>query len=335
MRLLLVTPSTFGYENRLREAFERIGHEVDWIDERIGNDFATKAITRLGILRLVPGVIRRHVDRIISSARTNAVETIVFVNPETLRGPDFARIRASLPRAKLIIYRWDSLVQKPIDEEIFSAANAIYSFDPMDCECDRRLRHLPLFHSHKATPRGDSAKGQKYELSFVGTAQIRRLQVLGRLCHALEREGRSYRFFLKTQSPLHHIFFWLAAKRYGYRGQLSQVGMPYEELLQVIEQSAAVVDIEFQRQSGLTMRTFEVVFSGMPLVTTNPRINLYDFSEAAPIAVFDQDDRSLPSWDKKTDKSLQPFFKKYSIDNWARTLVKMEEGHYFRSDPKN
>lgn len=335
MRILLLTPSTFGYETRLREAFERLGHDVEWIDERVGNSVVSKVLTRLGLLRAIPKIVGKHLDRIIERATSIDAERIIIINPETLRGNDFARINASAPNAAIVIYRWDSLAQKPIDEEAFTAASAVYSFDPEDCDNDARLRHLPLFHSHTEKPEARAGGPKDYDVSFVGTAQLRRIQVLGRLSQALERADRPYLFYLKTQSLVHHAIFWIAAKIYGYHGILTQQAMPYAELLQVIDQSAAVVDIEFHRQSGLTMRTFEVVFSGMPLLTTNSIIKRYEFFADAPIHVLQGPDVALPEFTTQDENGIGRFFEKYSIDRWADTLVKMECGEYLLTSPRS
>ena len=329
MRILLLTPSTFGYETRLREAFERLGHDVEWIDERVGNDVVSKVLTRLGLLRAIPTIIGKHLDRIIGRAKSIDAERVIIVNPETLRGKDFAQIKAGVPNAPLVIYRWDSLAQKPIDDEAFAAANAVYSFDPEDCDNDARLRHLPLFHGHAEKPEARADCPKDYDVSFVGTAQLRRIQMLGRLCRQLKSSERPYLFYLKTQSPIHYAIFWVAAKIFGYNGVLSKNAMPYDRLLQVIDQSAAVVDIEFHRQSGLTMRTFEVVFSGMPLLTTNANIRRYEFFADAPIFVFDESSSDLPDFSSLKGSGIEPYFDKYSIDHWAKTLAEIECDSYY------
>lgn len=331
MRVLLLTPSTYGYEVRTREAVARVGHDVEWMDERIGNDVLSKVATRIGLLRFVPRLLRRHVDQIIEKAAAFGAKRLLVVNPESLKGPDFAHIRAQLPELDIVIYRWDSMRQKPVDEETMSIASAVYSFDPDDCANNPNLRHLPLFHSHTAPPAVCDSENAEYRFSFVGTAHLRRVQILGRLCRILDQDGSPYFFHLTTQSHVHQVLFWLAARFWGYRGTLTRTRVPYERYLEVVASSAAVVDIEFKRQSGLTMRTMEVVFSGMPLLTTNPSIMQYDFSVDAPVFVFEENTSALPDVTGFQGAGVGAYFEKYAIDTWARTLMDKDQGTYFRT----
>lgn len=329
MRVLLLSPSTFGYEARIREAFERVGHDVVWMDERVGNDVMSKTITRLGLLRAIPGAVRGRVYKIIARAQSFKADALIVINPETMRGGDFATIREALPNVQIVVYRWDSLAQKPIDDQTFAAANAVYSFDPVDCESDIRLRHLPLFHSHNEPPKPRSIVNKTFDFCFVGTAQPRRIRTLGRLCAMLEAEGRPYLFFLKTQSPLHHLYFRVYAYLHGYCGILSRQSMPYEQVLAVIEDSAVTLDIEFGRQSGLTMRTLEVAFSGVPLLTTNRSVERYDFFSERPILIFDEEGGGLPDTTGLGERSGTAYFKKYHIETWARTIMSLATEQYF------
>lgn len=329
MRVLLLSPSTFGYEERLREAFERIGNEVVWLDERIGNGVLAKTATRLGLVRAVPGLIDRHVQRIVEQAKNHRAERIIAINPETLRGAQFRAIKQALPDVPISVYRWDSLAQKPIDDETFEVASAVYSFDPVDCENEPRLKHLPLFHNHAEPPDAKDLESAEYAVCFIGTAQLRRVRLLGRLCRLLEETDQPFFFFLKTQSPIHHVIFKLAAWRNGYSGILSRTGMPYDEVLAAIDQSAATIDIEFGRQSGLTMRTIEVAFSGIPLLTTNAIVKRYDFYAERPIFVIDEDNLALPAKDIFDGRSSNTLFEKYHIDHWARSLTEKKVGQYF------
>ncbi|MEP4309757.1 MAG: hypothetical protein ABJ364_08425, partial [Lentilitoribacter sp.] len=109
---------------------------------------------------------------------------------------------------------------------------------------------------------------------------------------------------------------------------------PYDSFLKVITNSAAVVDIEFKRQSGLTMRTFEVVFSGMPLLTSNANITRYGFYGDAPIFVIDDSELSLPDLSTFKSIGISSHFEQYSIESWAKTLVEMlPDQNYFTDSP--
>lgn len=333
MRILLVTPSTFGYESRIYEGFVRSGHHVEWMDERIGNSSFIKVVTRLNLLQLVPSLLRGIVMRLVEAVRVHELDRIIVINPETLRGRQFALLKSELPDTDIIIYRWDSLSQKPLDDLSFEAATVVFSFDPADCTADNRLRHLPLFHDHREPPSPEKFNEVdfKYKLSFIGTAQLRRLRVLGSLCKLLDEKEQPYFFYLKSQSSIHQFFFYIAALITGYKGLLSRSAIRYDDLMVINSQAEAVVDIEFSGQSGLTMRTFEVLFSGKHLLTTNANVRLYDFAGGHSVTVFDDNAPAMPVIKQGLDEKIVEKFDQYSLDHWIHTLTGMKEGGYFDS----
>ncbi len=324
-KILIISPRTFGYERRIRVAVQELGYEVDWMDERIGNDFFSKAITRLGLLKWLPWIIKKHIREIVERLRDFDADVLLLVNPETINGRELEKIKSDIPTVSLIVYKWDSAYQKPIDERTFSLADRVYSFDPEDCRRNEKLHHLPLFH-HYDEPQVHVKGEKKYDFSFVGTAHIHRLKTLAKLETKFEEQNTPSFFYLKTKSRLHQIFFRFAASYYGYKGVLSAEELPYESFLAVIQSSRAIIDIEFPRQSGLTMRSFEVIFSGTPLVTTNMSVKEYDFFSASSIFTFDPKNVEVPSREELVLKDNSHFFDEYSVSQWAKHLLKQKDG---------
>ncbi|MEO0359186.1 MAG: hypothetical protein AAF386_13025, partial [Pseudomonadota bacterium] len=293
-RVLLITPSTFGYENRIEAALRDAGHVVDRIDERFGNDFVSKVAIRLGLARYVPGRLMAHVHKIINQAQALQADTILLLDPETLQGPELEQIMAAVPQAELIIYTWDCAARKPISRQMLDLAAAAYSFDPVDCVQTRDLRHLPLFHTHDTFPDQTDAD-LIYDFSFIGTARVNRLLMLRRLEKILLRQGQPYFFYLYTQSLYHQLVYRILGWIVGFQSPISRSAVPYSDYLKTIAQTRCVVDIEFADQSGLTMRTFEVVFAGKGILTTNPTLEGYDFYDPARMKIMVPGQTDLPA----------------------------------------
>ena len=86
---------------------------------------------------------------------------------------------------------------------------------------------------------------------------------------------------------------------------------------------AAVLDIEHPNQSGLTMRTFEVIASGKKLITTNKKIIEHDFFDPSRICVID---RNKPVISDDFLKSPTPplsesFLSHYSLQGWILDVL--------------
>ena len=323
-RVAVISPRTFGYEERIPSAVRQIGHEVIWCDERIGNSFFIKVLTRLKLLWALPWLKKQHVFKLLETLNDWNASVLLVVNPETLRGVDIRRIKKLMPDLKIHVYKWDSLRQKPIDEEFIKLADKVYSFDPEDSRNVEMFNHLPLFHCHKENSMNISDwEGRDTEFLFVGSAQIHRIKVLAKLIKFMDLESRSYRVHLVSQSTVHHLIYVCYARLVGYTGVLSRVPLSYEKYLEAIKRSVCVVDIEYPRQSGLTMRTIEVLFSGSSILTTNKSIEEYSLADIGGVYLLDSENISLPSRqslsaDIKKNESL---FEGYSIVGWASKVV--------------
>ena len=91
-----------------------------------------------------------------------------------------------------------------------------------------------------------------------------------------------------------------------------------KDILHIIEQSRIVIDIQHPKQTGLTMRTIEMLGAKRKLITTNADVKLYDFYRPENISVID---RKSPKLDEVFLKSNyvsidEGIYRKYSIDNW-------------------
>lgn len=324
---MVVSPSTFGYEERITSVVSDLGHDVRWHDERVGNDFVSKAITRLRLLWLLPRLKKDHVAGIIKEIEKHNIEILLLINPETLLGKDLARIKQIAANIRIIIYKWDSLAQKPIDEVALEVADRVYSFDPEDCRANGLLTHLPLFHSHAVNKMANEKPAKPlYEFVFVGTAQWHRVRVLAKLIQILRSQERSFYFYLVSQSAIHHVIYKIAAMFYGYNGSLKRESLSYDEYLQAIEKSLCVVDIEYPNQTGLTMRSIEVLFSKSSIMTTNTSIREYCFFDIGGVFVFNEDDMHLPSRADLEQKKNSRMFSDYSIRTWVSSLLMGQGG---------
>ncbi len=334
-KVLCLCPSTFGYERRTRDAVEAAGYDAVWMDERVGNSFFAKFVTRMGWIRRMPWLLNAHVDRIIERIRADGIDTVLLLDPETITGKELAAFKAAVPGLEIIVYTWDGFNQKPINAQAFEVADAVYSFDIVDCERNPGLVHIPLFHNHKEPPSFGDPGPKEYDFSHVGTARFRRIRALAAIEKLLYEQDRPHFFYLVANSAIQHAVFSIGKWYYGYRGTISRTPLAYPDYLDVVAKSRCVVDIEFSSQSGLTMRTFEVVFAGTPLLTTNPMIERYDFYPESTIFVFDETAPDLPPTEALAPKDNSALYEKYSILNWARTVMTRSPQQYLRDPAHN
>ena len=71
-------------------------------------------------------------------------------------------------------------------------------------------------------------------------------------------------------------------------------GLPSEQLTAKLKQSKTVVDIQHPKQSGLTMRTIEMLGANKKMITTNADIQNYDFYHPNNICIVDRNNVVVP-----------------------------------------
>jgi hypothetical protein len=84
-----------------------------------------------------------------------------------------------------------------------------------------------------------------------------------------------------------------------------------------------VLDIHHQCQSGLTMRTFEVLAMGKKLITTNALVQAEPFFDDRWVLVVDRGDPVIPKDFLITDPPplWSGFVDRYSIKGWLRDVL--------------
>jgi hypothetical protein len=84
----------------------------------------------------------------------------------------------------------------------------------------------------------------------------------------------------------------------------------------------AVLDIHHPGQSGLTMRTFEVLASGKKLITTNENVRNHDFYDPTLISIIDRNNPiiNLNFLELESKVISQSFFSMYSCKGWLTEI---------------
>ena len=99
--------------------------------------------------------------------------------------------------------------------------------------------------------------------------------------------------------------------------------MPVEEITRVIDDSRVVLDVQHPRQTGLTMRTIEMIGMQKKIITTNPNVRDYDFFCENNVAVVDRNDVRIPEGFLETPYQALPkeIYEKYSLESWILEVL--------------
>ncbi|MEQ3044081.1 hypothetical protein AAA017_10910, partial [Odoribacter splanchnicus] len=118
------------------------------------------------------------------------------------------------------------------------------------------------------------------------------------------------------------LFFWHKFKNPAFRKahlkDFHYKALAKNELFEVIKKSRTILDIQHPKQSGLTIRTIEMIGARRKLITTNSNIKEYDFYHPANIFIVDRECPVIPDDFFKMDyhQVNSDIYYKYSLDGW-------------------
>lgn len=327
---MLIAPRFFGYELEIERKLISLGAVVHFFDQRPSNSFITKALIRLN-KRFLSSKIDRYYTRLIIDTKKNSYDYILFINPEAVTKYSMGELKKAQPQAQFIVYMWDSLRNKRFNiEDILPFFDERFSFDKKDCESSAwKIRYRPLFFLNEyATIRRDTEK--QFELLFIGTIHSDRHKVLMALKDFCEAHKLPYFYYMFFPSKFLYYLSCLihTTVRKAKKDSFEFQPLKKNEILELIEKSNVVIDIEHPNQSGLTIRTIEVLGAGRKLITTNEDIVNYDFFNPQNILLIDRKNVTIDIsfFETPVSEIPQHIYQKYSIDGWISEIFEKPAG---------
>jgi hypothetical protein len=319
-RVLLIAPRVFGYDEDIRREIEQRGYAVDLLPDR---PFRSSLMVATAKLR--PELTLIYTDylykRLLESFGAPHYETILVVNAQTVSSNVLRLLRASYPRARFVLYMWDSIENRPMVLSKLGQFDRAYSFDP---ESARKygmvLRPLFFSKSFEEMPTADI----DFDLSFVGTIHTDRYAVIDRLRRQLPHGARTY-WYMYLQARW--VYYWFRAVKPSMSRTTSSefhfVPLSREGLRLTFARSRAVLDIEHPLQRGLTMRTLEALGARRKLVTTNAQIRDYDFFSSTNVCVIDRERPLVPSefFESAFEDIPLDMYRRYTLAGWVDEVL--------------
>lgn len=317
--VLFISPDTFGYYKAISAAIAQNGHNPIWLNQLP----ATTILARI-LFRLAPSIGHWWADRHFAKEldKLDRIDHILIIKGEGISEATIAQMRRRYPSARIVFYLWDSLANTPGAERKIQLCDASFSFDPVDCDRNKDLKHLPLFYSKKA---GSTMHIPGYA-AFIGTLHSDRYQLIKSLGEEIERIT-GIKPFLYFYYPNRKLFVVLKLlKKTFWKIRVSD--LHYEpvprERYEAIQSTAEIaIDICHPKQSGLTMRSIEALGAGKKLITNNKTVRRYDFFRPENCYVIDgQANEDFSYFLKSAYQPLAPeTVARYHIDAWLQTLM--------------
>lgn len=332
-KILFLSPQFFSYEKLLKRALEHKGAMVTFFDERPSNTTVGKTLLRIN-RKLVNHQIKHYYQRIIDQIKNQSFDYILICQAEATPIFFLEFLREHFSDSRRILYLWDSVRNKINTVEKIPFFSRIYSFDHQDCE-RYNWQFRPLFFDESYSEIANSKDTTKPDLFFVGTIHSDRYLILEKIKKSFVKQHKDVFYFYYIPSKL-MFYYYKYVKKIIPKSEIGDFHyrpLPQQTLQRKLAGARVVVDIQHPQQTGLTMRTIEMLGANKKVITTNQDIVHYDFYNPKNICVVDRKHVSVPS--TFLESTYQPIpsviYQHYSISYFLDDLLGLakDEGDYY------
>lgn len=321
-KVLFFAPKFFNYEVAIKEEIEKQGAEVHLYDERNSPSTIEKFLMRKAHF-LITKKINSYFFKIALAETSFKPDYILFVNPEAVTEKSLIYLKKTFSNAKLILYMWDSLKNKKV-KNLLPLFDKKLSFDKDDCTV-YSMHFRPLFYTPQFEASDISVnKNVKYDFAFVGTIHSDRAKILNQLRKYFDSNNYSYFYYCYIQSKLILFARWLMDKNVREMKQFVHLeSISKKEITDIYNQSEYIIDINHPKQTGLTMRTIEMIGLKKKFVTTNKHIHEYDFYNDKNQLVLTRGAQSILHGNvtKAPYENISiDIYKNYSLHSWVQYI---------------
>lgn len=251
---------------------------------------------------------------------------ILVIRGEYTPAKAISYLRKKNPNAMMILYMWDSIQNNRGIKDKWPLFDKVYTFDRNDyLQNSQEIGFIPLFFCEEYLNNIESQTQPIYDIAFIGTAHGDRAKVVKQIEEECRKNNLTMFVYLYSPHILVYYYNKLFNKDYKYinKKDLSFQMMTQKHIYEIYSHTKCVLDIEIKTQTGLTMRTMDILGLKKKLLTTNPDIVHYDFYNPNNILLLDRENVSL-----NQDFLNQPYielskdiYEKYSMKSWMIQLL--------------
>lgn len=326
MNILLITPNFFNYPTKICEEIKKIGHNVDWYDDRPSTNSFVKAVIRIN-KKYLKIYINKYFKKIFEEIKRKQYDKVIVISGQSLSLDKkmIMMIKESQKNAEFILYQWDSLKNFSYIEGMKDCFNRCYSFDKNDVENNEYLQFLPLFYADTYEKIGkEIINNFKYDCMFIGTAHPKKYKYISKISNELKNIYPKQ--FIYFYFPSRIVYIYRKLKNIEFKNakykEFNYNSIKERDMYELIKNSKCILDSAQDNQNGLTIRVIETLGAKRKLITTNESIKEYDFYCPENIYIyknkFDFNDIFFKLPYKEISKEI---YEKYSLKNWIKILI--------------
>lgn len=317
MKILLIAPAFYDYHDKIVAEAQQQGHEVVFFAERPMRMVYSGAKKLPAVLR--NRVYDNYLRRILLRIEGQRFDRFLLIRGEIVRPWFIEQLRTAQPYCRFVMYQWDS--QRVIDfSPILPQFDVALTFDSGDAE-RLKLPYLPLFYVRDYRIDSDS-RCAEHDLTFVGSYHDERYETLKAVRSMCKASGIVLASYLYI-SWIDFVKLKLMGKRGPNFSDVSFAKLSQQDIVARYRRATSILDIENNKQVGLTMRTFEALATGRNLITTNQSAKWMLPGLSSRIVTLQRDALVLTREQTRQQNADSAELDKYSISAWLKTLLQV------------
>ncbi|MGG7035949.1 MAG: lipopolysaccharide core biosynthesis protein rfaS [Flavobacterium sp.] len=315
MKVLFCCPDYFGIHKVIEKGIENnLNAELKTV---IFKNYQYKSSFHKILNFLSKTFLKRNLKKIwASKERINQIpkdetyDFLLVICPDFFTEEDLKYI--SKKAKHTIVYFWDSFANIPRYKKTLPYFETCYSFEPRDVsEYGMKLLTNFYYNTDKNTQFNN-------DVFFIGKLDDR-IETILKIIPLIKEKNKKTNIILQTNDKK-------LISKYKESGiNLIEKAIPVQESEMIYRDSKIILDVQKTIQNGLTFRVFEAMGQRKKLITTNKDIINYDFYNPNNIFIWDEKTTEIPNafFDTSYQELPEEIFKKYSIDNWVKTVFKI------------
>lgn len=277
--LLIFPQSFYSFSNYIKNHLTSIGYNVETINDEFPDNTFGK----------IMGTLQMSIHTSISEK----VITEKYVNGKTYdlilifkgRGMSKSLIeKFKLISPKVIAYNFDSFSYFKNAKSWYKSVNSYYTFDYKDA----KDFYLPIIELFSSLPLLTNKKEIKYSVSAIVRNHSNRIKFIDNVLVGLNEKNTFIYIYEKNIVSFAINFFKNPVLYIKYRKMIHFKTLPYDEYINVLNQSDFTIDYAHPKQTGITIRCFEASSCRTKTITNNAFVlNNLNFNSTNTV-VFNQ-----------------------------------------------
>lgn len=310
-KVLLLSPSFYGYYELIEKEMRKKGYKVDTITYP-GSILNRLAFYIKALACIAKRITSRKYQQVLNKVSITKYEFVVIIKGSVLPLEFLEGLKQTQTAAKFVLYIWDDIDLDSEEIPRFKFFDKVLSYSKDDSQ-KYNLLFRPMFFVEDLC----QIQEKDIDLFYIGSYRNNRFDFIQRVISQLDLNN--YKVILRC-SPL------LAFSRTKNLKKIEWFrfrNLKYEKMVGILNKSRVCVELCRPGQKSLSTRPFEAIGANCKLITTNREIQKYDFYNENNVCVVDENNPQIDiDWIHSPFISIpNDILEKYSIGSFVNDLL--------------